>query len=159
MPREELKAREFLFLAEELALRALPAGIPPPQRRVMWTILQLSWGAPQFHVELQPQPARAIVELGLHFEGPPEANDARAALVAAHAAPLMAALGPAWELEHWTPSWRRLHRTFPFERLTRPLAEAVAAEMARAIPLLYPFCLPEPQPALSLSAAAATLGP
>lgn len=159
MPADELKAREFLFLTEELALRRLPPAVPAPNRRVMWTILQLSWGAPQFHIELQPQPVRSLVELGLHFEGPPEANDARAALVAAHAAPLMAALGPAWELEHWTPSWRRLHRTFSFERLTRALAEDVAAEMARAMPLLYPFCLPEPQPDLSLRAAAATLAP
>lgn len=159
VPRDQLKAREFLFLAEDLALRALPPAVPTPSRRVMWTILQLSWGDPASHIELQPQPSRGIVELGLHFEGPAEANDARAALVAAHAGPLMAALGPAWELEVWTPSWRRLHRTFAFDILTRRLAETVAAEMARAIPLLYPFCLPVPQPALSLSAAEATLGP
>ncbi|GIW13678.1 MAG: hypothetical protein KatS3mg062_1117 [Tepidiforma sp.] len=157
MPRELLKAREFLFLTEELAMRALPPGIPQPSRRVMWTILQLSWGEPAFHVELQPQPARGIVELGLHFEGAPEANDARAALVAAHAAPLMAALGPAWELEAWTASWRRLHRTFPFETLTRQLAETVASELSRVLPVLYPFCLPVPEPRLSLSAAADTL--
>lgn len=139
-----LKAREFLFLAEDLALRALPASVPPPERRVMWTILQLSWGIPHFHIELQPQPSRGIVELGLHFEGPVEANDARAELVAASAHLLIPALGTAWELELWTPSWRRLHRVFPFETLDRPLAEAVAAEMAAAIPRLYPFCLPRP---------------
>jgi hypothetical protein len=159
MPRDQLKAREFLFLAEELALRQLPPDIPQPTRRVMWTILQLSWGDPAHHIELQPQPARGLIELGLHFEGPVEANDQRAAIVAAAAGPLMAALGPAWELEIWTPSWRRLHRVYRCDVLTRPLAGDVAAEMARAIPLLYPFCLPQPEPALSLSAVRATLPP
>jgi hypothetical protein len=157
VPRDALKARQFLFLAEELAMRELDPAVPAPTRRVMWTILQLSWGEPAFHIELQPQPVRGLVELGLHFEGPPEANDARAALVAEHAAPLMAALGPAWELEAWTASWRRLHRVYPFQTLTRALAETVATDLAHAIPLLYPFCLPEPRPALSLSAATATL--
>lgn len=157
MPRQSLQARQFLFLTEELTMRALHPTVPTPSRRVMWTILQLSWGEPAFHIELQPQPTRRLIELGLHFEGPPEANDARAALVAAHAAPLMAVLGPTWELEAWTASWRRLHRTYPFATLTRPLAETVAADLARAIPLLYPFCLPEPEPRLSLNAAAATL--
>lgn len=134
-----LKAREFLFLCEELAMAALPAGFPAPERRVMWTILQLYWGSPAVHFELQPMVARGQVELGLHFEGSVEQNDACAAMVAARAPEVMAAVGPGWELEIWTPSWRRLHRVFPFERLTRPLADEVGASLAVALTTLQPL--------------------
>lgn len=134
-----LKAREFLFHAEELAMKALPPGFPAPERKVLWTILQLHYGDPRIHFELQPQPARGVVELGLHFEGPAEVNDRWAALVAARAGEVMAALGEGWELEEWTPSWRRLHRTWPFGELTAELAEAVAAQLALALQALRPL--------------------
>jgi hypothetical protein len=133
-----MPARAFLFYAEDLAMRALPAELPRPQRKVMWTILQLHFGDPAVHFELQPQPSRGRVELGLHFEGPPEANDAAAAFVAARAADLIPTLGPAWELEAWTASWRRLHRTFPFDRLDEDLARQVGLELTRALVILHP---------------------
>jgi len=136
-----LKARDFLFLCEELAMAALPPGFPPPERRVMWTTLQLYWGRPSVHFELQPMVARGQVELGLHFEGSVEHNDACAAMVAARAPELMAALGPGWELEVWTPSWRRLHRVFLFERLSRPLAGEVAVALGVALIALRPLVL------------------
>jgi hypothetical protein len=79
----KLKAREFVFACEDRAMRDLPAGLPPPERKVMWTILQLHFGDPNVHFELQPQPSRGLVELGLHFEGPVEANDAWAERIAA----------------------------------------------------------------------------
>ena len=98
MPRRDgsLNAREFLFFAEDQAMAVLPAELPRPERRVMWTILQLHWGNPAVHFELQPQPSRRVVELGLHFEGPVEANDAWAAHIGHHARDLLCALGPAW---------------------------------------------------------------
>jgi hypothetical protein len=134
-----LKAREFLFMCEDLAMKGLPPGLPVPERKVMWTILQLHFGNPQVHFELQPQVGRSQVELGLHFEGPVEVNDALAARVASQAADLIPALGDRWELEVWTASWRRLHRTFPAEKLTYALANEVAAELARAVTLLAPL--------------------
>lgn len=134
-----LKAREFLFHTEDLALAALPPGFPRPERKVMWTILQFHYGDPRVHFELQPQPSRGIVELGLHFEGPVEFNDRWAALVAEHAPGLLAALGDAWELEAWTPSWRRLHRTWSFTELTADLAREVAEQFALALQVLLPI--------------------
>ena len=97
-----MKAREFLFFAEDPAMGLLPASFPRPERRVMWTILQLHYGNPAVHFELQPQPGRQIIELGLHFEGPVEANDVCAARIADQAPSVRAALGEAWELEEWT---------------------------------------------------------
>lgn len=134
-----LKAREFVFLAEELAMAALPGEHPRPERKVMWTTLQLHYGNPAVHFELQPQVHRGLVELGLHFEGTPEANDAWAARLAARAGELMAALGHEWELEAWTASWRRLHRTFAFETLTHDLAQEVAEELTKAVRVLTPI--------------------
>ncbi len=130
MPDREgaLKAREFLLLCEDLALAGFDAGAAGLQRRVMWTILQYFAHRPWVHLEVQPQVSRGIVELGLHFEGTLEANEAAAAELVRRPGPILSRLGDAWELEVWTPTWRRFHRTFPFERLTASLARAVAGE-------------------------------
>ncbi len=151
MPNRDgtLKAREFLFFAEDQAMAALPGEFPRPERKVEWTILQLHFGDPRAHIELQPQVARGQVELGLHFEGQVEANDAYAARLAANAVALMAALGPGWELEEWTASWRRLHRTFPASALTTALGREVGAQLANALVTLHPYLTDgqvEPQP-------------
>jgi hypothetical protein len=126
--RVRVKARDFLFLAEDLALEAMGEA-RPPERRVMWTVLQLHYGAPWVHFELQPQMSRRLVEVGLHFEGAPEQNEAASRLVAGRPE-IAAALGPDWELEEWTQCWRRLHRSFAIESLSRELATEVAEAWA-----------------------------
>jgi len=130
MPNRDgtLKAREFLFATEDMALAGLPKSFPQPERRVMWTILQFHYGDPSVHFELQPQVSRGRVELGLHFEGLLENNERWAQRVADNAVPIAGALGPDWELEEWTASWRRLHRVYSFGKLTRGLASDVAAD-------------------------------
>lgn len=145
-----MQAREFLFYVEDLALAALSGEVPKPERKVMWTILQLSWGHPAAHIELQPQPSRSLLELGLHFEASAEENEAWAQRVASDSAKLQAGLGPEWELEEWTASWRRLHRVYRFEHLTGVLGREVAAELSKAIALLWPYALVgAPRPAVS----------
>lgn len=144
MPTKDgrMQAREWLFYTEDLALAALPAAVPRLQRRVMWTILQFYFEDPRIHFELQPQPSRGQIEVGLHFEGTPEQNEWWAARVAAHACEVHAALGPEWELEEWTRSWRRLHRVYRFDRLTGQLGREVAEEWARFMTLAWPFAQP-----------------
>jgi hypothetical protein len=134
-----LQAREFIFYCEDTALAALPKECPRPERKVMWTILQLHYGNPLVHFEVQPHMGRGQVELGLHFEGPAEQNEAWALALSLRAVELMAALGPDWELEEWTASWRRLHRVFSFERLDAVLGRAVGAELCKVMQLLQPF--------------------
>lgn len=153
-----LKAREFLFYTEDLALAALPEELPRPERKVMWTILQLHFGNPDVHFELQPQMSRRLVELGLHFEGPLEANELWAAHISAHADHILCELGPEWELEEWTASWRRLHRTFRFDRLTTDLGRQVADELVGAIVALHPVITSGPDTA-GLAQAAARSAP
>ena len=128
-----IKATEFIFVCEELALREAPVHLRPTERRVMWTILQLHYGDPRVHYELQPQPARQSIELGLHFEGAAELNEARAMLLAQSGHSVADALGPEWELEEWTGSWRRLHRTWRTDALTQAIAEEVAGELRKLV--------------------------
>lgn len=151
MPTREgvLKAREFVFFCEDQALAALPADFPRPERKVMWTILQLHFGDPAAHLELQPHVGRGQVELGLHFEGPVEANELWAFRMSQRAAELMAGLGPGWELEVWTTSWRRLHRVFHFTKLTTDLGREVGGELCKAMQVLGPILM-EPAPTRAL---------
>ena len=134
-----MNTREWVFYTEDQCLAALPEVIERPQRRVMWTILQFYWDDPAVHFELQPSPGRGQVEVGLHFECTPEQNEALAARVARHACELQAVLGPEWELEEWTASWRRLHRVYHSPELNGQLARDIAAEWCRAMTLLWPF--------------------
>ncbi|HKS92513.1 MAG TPA: hypothetical protein VJQ83_11335 [Tepidiformaceae bacterium] len=149
---KRLKAREFLFYTEDQALAGLPADFPRPERRVMWTILQLHYGNPDVHFEVQPQVARGQVEVGLHFEGRVEMNDVWALGLAERAAELRFALGDAWELEEWTASWRRLHRVFHFDALTAQLGREVAADFTRLLLTLHEYaaaCTDDAKPAPS----------
>ena len=139
----KLKAREFLFYTEDLALAALPEDYPRAERRVMWMILQFYWRNPAIHFELHPQPSRRRIEVGLHFEASLEQNEAWAQRISDNACEVMAAMGPEWELEEWTASWRRIHRTYAFEELTASLGREVAAEFARAMQLLFHYAQPE----------------
>ena len=59
--------------------------------------------------------------------------------LAAHADELRAALGPAYELEDWTASWCRLHRTLPLRRLDETLADEVGASLAALIVAAEPL--------------------
>lgn len=159
MPKRDgsLKAREFVFFCEDQILARLPPALPQPERRVRWTMLQFHFGDRNVHFELQPQMGRGVVEAGLHFEGPVEANDAWVELLAANAADLLGELGPAWELEEWTSTWRRLHRPFPFARLTVELANEVSGEVAHAMTVLHPL-IEEGADAIAVAAPAARGG-
>jgi hypothetical protein len=137
-PNGTLKAREFLFACEDRAMAQLSPSLPRLERKVMWTILQLHYGDPYVHFEVQPQVSRGQVEVGLHFEGVLDKNEEWAQRIADLAAPIAGSLGPEWELEEWTASWRRLHRVFAFDRLTSPLASEVAEQYALLITTLQP---------------------
>jgi hypothetical protein len=69
-----MKAREGCS-TPKTRLAALQESVPRPQRRVMWTILQFYWDTPAAHFELQPQPSRSLIEVGLHFESYAEQNE------------------------------------------------------------------------------------
>ena len=88
-----MKSRQFLFFAEDHAMAVLDRAVAHPQRKLMWTILQLHHGDETMHYEIQPHSGRGQVELGLHFEADAETNEQRAQILAAHAPLLQAELG------------------------------------------------------------------
>lgn len=78
------------------------------------------------HYEVWVQRRTQRLEIGLHFEGDRERSYAAAGLLAERADDIAAAVGPQYELEEWTSSWTRLHRSFAAPVLTVELAAEAA---------------------------------
>jgi hypothetical protein len=133
-----MQAGEFVHFCEDELLRSLRDGERPPHHKVAWATLQLHYGDQRVHFELQPRSAHRSLEIGLHFEGAVEVNDAWASLIAARAPEILGELGADWELEVWTASWRRLHRVYAIEALNPAFGREVSAELSRAVRLLGP---------------------
>ncbi|HXF50319.1 MAG TPA: hypothetical protein VNM43_01405 [Dehalococcoidia bacterium] len=134
-----LRIREFLALVRDAVLDASSSGTPALQWRQRFSYLQFYRRDPRVHYEVWPQRKTGRIEVGLHFEGPREFSYAWAEVMARHAGEIMAALGPEVELEEWTPSWTRLHRSLPFEALTPALAQEAAAHVVRFMDALEPI--------------------
>ena len=141
--------RPFLLEVEAAALQGLSASLGTPVSRVVFSSLQVHFGDPRLHYEVWPVRKTGRVELGLHLEGPQEWSRAVALSLAAEADELRAELGPGYELEDWTASWCRLHRTMPLQRLDAMLATEVAAALKTLICAAEPGVRrlsPEPAP-------------
>src|SRR3972149_1371240 len=99
-----MRIRDFLMLGRERL------GPPPPsefrsfQARVRFTLLQVYFDHPSLHYEVWPQKKTGRIEIGLHFEGEGETNYRWAAVLAERMPEVQSALGPAMELEEWTPA-------------------------------------------------------
>ncbi|MEE9278451.1 MAG: hypothetical protein V3V06_08575, partial [Dehalococcoidia bacterium] len=118
-----ITTRDFLQHVRDLTLARLGRTFGPPQARIVFSSLQIHFGLSHLHYEVWPVRKTGRIEIGLHLEGPQEWSRALAARLAAHADDLRAALGPEYELEDWTASWCRLHRTLPLQGLSQPVAE------------------------------------
>lgn len=128
-----LGVRPFLSEVRDGALDGLPASLGTPVSRVVFASLQIHFGDPRLHYEVWPVRKTGRVELGLHLEGPQEWSRAVAMRLAGQADELRAALGEGYELEDWTASWCRLHRTLPLRRLDADLAAEVAVALQALI--------------------------
>jgi hypothetical protein len=139
-----MRIRDFLHLTYD----ALPERLPEPLRahhwRVRWSLLQVYFDSPAVHYEVWVQKKTGRIEIGLHFEGEPEANYRWAQALAPRALEVQSRLGPGVELEEWTRSWTRLHETLSFEGdLSPELSERVAARLAEFIEALEPILAEE----------------
>ena len=138
-----MRFHEFLLLVRELAEARLPADAPQLQGRLRLSLLQLYRDDPRLHYEVWIQRKTGRIEVGLHFEGEPEANRRWAEALGHRVLELKALLGPDVELEEWTRSWTRLHQTLPLRKLDDDLAEEVAALLARFIEVMEPILAEE----------------
>lgn len=141
---KSLRVVDFLSLADEGVRSRLAKprrGVPAYERwetRQRFGYLQY-WRGESFHAggrraaqsgwmhyEVWVQRKTQRLEIGLHFEGERERSYAAAALLADNMPAVVDAVGPEWELEEWTASWTRLHRSFAAPVLTPELAEEAA---------------------------------
>ena len=138
-----MRFHEFLVTVRERAEARLAAGAPRLHGRLRSSLMQLYSDDPRLHYEVWIQRKTARIEVGLHFEGEPEANYRWAEALGRRVLELKARLGPDVELEEWTRSWTRLHRTVPLRKLDDELAEEVAELLARLILVMEPVLAQE----------------
>lgn len=149
-----MRIRDFLLLVQERLELLLPPELRSFQARVRFALLQVYFDQPSLHYEVWPQRKTGRIEIGLHFEGEGETNYRWAAVLAERMPQVQAALGPAMELEEWTPTWTRLHQTLPMGTLDEGEANEVAQRLATLIQTMEPI-LKECRPLLGQALAPA----
>lgn len=135
-----LRIRDFLTLVDERVRERLGAAYAALSMRQRFGYVQYDDGDPTIHYEVWAQRKTSRVEVGLHFEGADrERNYAIAAALAERAGDVVAAVGPDYELEEWTPHWTRLHRTVAAPSLTPDLAAEAAGQVVRLMQAMRPL--------------------
>jgi hypothetical protein len=130
-PEPSLRINDFLSHVADGLRSRLGDDYAGMETRRRFGYLQLYRGDPGLHYEIWAQRRTRRVEIGLHFEtADREWNYAAAGALAAHQPDVLAAVGPAFELEEWTSAWTRLHCSIDAPALTPELAEEAAARAA-----------------------------
>lgn len=138
-----MRFHEFLLRVRDLAEARLSPGAPRFQGRLRVSLIQLYRDDPRLHYEVWIQRKAGRIEVGLHFEGERETSYRWAEALGRRVLELQAELGPSVELEEWTRSWIRLHRTLPLRTLDDALAEEVAEVLASFIRVMEPILAEE----------------
>jgi hypothetical protein len=140
-PAKSLTIRDFLALVDEGVREGLGKQYTAFESRQRFGYIQY-WQGPHnqwMHYEIWVQRKTQRLEIGLHFEGDRDRSYAAAALLAERAINVAAAVGPEYELEEWTPSWTRLHRSFSAPLLTPDLAAEAASNACDLIRGMEPL--------------------
>jgi hypothetical protein len=135
-----LTNRRFLETALTAALAAI--GRDDAQSRVRASLLNLHFGEPRQHYEVWLRRPAGLIEVGLHFEGNRDDNLARLEAVVDAMPAVLAALGPAVEVEEWTETWTRIHETHPLDVLDEATALAIGERLAAYVRALEPLVAP-----------------
>jgi hypothetical protein len=137
-----MRVRHFLLLVQERLASLLPPSASDGrsfQARIRFNLLQVYFDHPSIHYEVWPQKKTGRIEIGLHFEAEGETNYRWAAVLAERMPEVQAALGPAMELEEWTPVWTRLHHTLPMGALDEQEVDEAARRLAALIQTMEPM--------------------
>jgi len=134
-----LRIIDFLGLVDAGVRRHLGRRYTAFSMRQRFGYVQYWRGEHWLHYEVWVQRKTQRLEIGLHFEGERERSYAAAARLGEAAADIAAAIGPEYELEEWTASWTRLHRTFSAPSLTAELAEEAGLRTADLIRGMEPI--------------------
>ena len=117
--------------------------LPPDLRDVQvvgpfGALIKFHYGDPKVHYEVWVRRRAATVEVGLHFEGPAEANSRYLDELTGEYSDIVASLGPKVEPEQWTASWTRVHQDFPFSVLDDDLLMVVSGCLSQMVRVLEP---------------------
>jgi hypothetical protein len=136
---KSLTIRDFLALVDDGVRERLGREYGTFQTRQRFGYVQYWRGDHWLHYEVWVQRKTQRLEIGLHFEGDRERSYAASAMLADRVPDVVAAVGPEYELEEWTPSWTRLHRGFAAPALTPDLAVEAAEEAVHLIQGMEPL--------------------
>jgi hypothetical protein len=109
------------------------------QARNRWGLIQISYGNPRLHYEVWLQTRADLIEIGLHLESDAATNDAVLSQIARRSAEVRESLGPGFDLEVWTSTWRRVHTVLPLEPLDDRKLDACVQRLAACIEALQPI--------------------
>ena len=126
---------------------ALPVALAPllpvelrafDHKRGFGRLMKFDYGDPGVHYEAWHHTATGRMEVGLHLEGAPAANQRAYALLRTRIVELKRSL-PHAELEPWDKGWFRLYETFPAPVLNAAALSGTAGRLAAYIQALQPI--------------------
>ena len=123
--------------------KGLKARLPVPLRtfssaRGRGRLMKLHYGHSEFHFEAWHHSGDGRLEIGLHFEGSREENEAAFDYFRARVIEIKANL-PRAELEPWDRGWSRLYETLPAPLLDDRALDATIEKMSEYIVVLQPW--------------------
>ncbi len=123
--------------------KGVKARLPAPLRtfssaRGRGRLMKLHYGHSEFHFEAWHHTGDGRLEIGLHFEGTNEENEAAFDFFRGRVIEIKANL-PRAELEPWDRGWSRLYETLPALQLDDRALDAAIEKMSDYIVVLQPL--------------------
>ena len=101
-------------------------------------LMKVHYGRPEFHYEAWHHTGDGRLEIGLHFEGTSDENQAAFDFFRVRMMEIKAHL-PHAELEPWDRGWSRLYETLPASQLDEIVLDSAVGRMADYIVTLQPL--------------------
>jgi hypothetical protein len=123
--------------------KALRLRLPQPYRgfesaRGRGRLIKFHFGRSELHYEVWHHTGAGKLEVGLHFEGPPELNQYAFEFFRSRMVEIKARL-PRAELEPWDRGWSRLYETMPAPYLDELVVNSAVERLAAYITTLQPL--------------------
>ena len=135
-----MKTKEFLETLPDLVRQQLPAELSGFQVHPRVTSLtKFYYERSSVHYEVWIQRRKAIVELGLHFEGDTEFNFDQLELLRSQSDQIRSSLGEDIEIDQWDRGWTRAHQIIPLETLSDDFLVDVSFKLSAMIRELEPL--------------------
>jgi hypothetical protein len=147
MPTElsAMKTKEFLETLPELVRAQVPPELSEFKVHPRVTSLtKFYYSRATVHYEIAVQKRHKTVEVGLHFEGEPEANFRHLELLQSVSGDIRSALGGDIAIEEWVRGWTRAYELIPLEPLTDDFLVEVSFKVSGMIRALEPLLRSQP---------------